>query len=101
MRARQYWRMSAEGMNGSPQDPDAADRPAADVAAEPSVGQLMDELGGRLGSWDLIRLKWRLMEPPGRAVTAGQYSVGLLSVVAWVAGFVASRPTAPKEFYST
>lgn len=48
-----------------------------------------------------MRLELRLVLLTQKAVTTGQASVGIWTLLAWIVGFAASKEEAPKEFYST
>ena len=72
------------------------------VANEPQVGpsEMAGVLYGRLRLRDVVRIQVQLVLLGRSALTVGQYSAGIWTVVAWVVGFAASRGEAPKEFYS-
>ncbi len=61
---------------------------------------MLESVRVRLGMREYLRLAWRIQWLTFKASKAGQYSIGVWTLVAWVVGFLACRPEASKEFYS-
>lgn len=82
-----------------PDEPVPSLTPAQSSSA-PEAWQAFESSLGRLRFVERVYLVWRLNTLVGKAATAGRFSPGALTIVAWLGGFVASEPNAPKEFYS-